>query len=145
VRPRPTVQDWFALILLGALLGTIFLGIGGRIAMRVVAIAGGQPQVWTLLGTMTVILLGAANGALGALIRLTTAALVPGPRWFEAALFGMALALLTIRGLHPVQPLAFALFAPLVAAYAVVLETLWRRRPVSARHDVAADAAWRAP
>jgi hypothetical protein len=112
--------------------------------MRIIGFSAGQPATWTVGGTMSVVALGAANGALGALIRLVTAALVPGPRWLESALFGSALAFLTLRGIQPVQSLSLALFMPLVVAYAIVLETIWRRRPHAAGH-IAADAAWPVP
>jgi hypothetical protein len=142
MKPRPTVRAWISLIVVGAVIGTLLLGIGGRIAMRVIALSAGAPPGWSVGGTGTVLLLGALSGVLGALIRLLSAWLVPGPRWAETAIFSLALALLTVRGLRPVQALPFALFAPLVIAYGVMLETLWRRRAgPPAEEGVAGDAA----
>jgi hypothetical protein len=128
MRPKPSLHDWITLTTLGAALGALLLGIGGRMAMSVIALSTGQPPAWTLGGTLAVIALGAASGVAGAVIRLATAWVVPSPRWVESVLFGLAVAWLTARGLRPVQLLPLALFGPLVAAYAVTLETLWRRR-----------------
>jgi hypothetical protein len=47
-------------------------------------------------------------------------------------LFGALLLLVTLRGLHPVQPLTLALFTPLVLLYAVAMEIVASRRAVTA-------------
>ena len=131
MRTRPSARDWISLMVVGAVIGTLILGIGGRIAMRVIAMSAGTPPGWSLGGTTTVVALGAASGAAGAIIRLLSASFIPGPRWVETVVFALALALVTLRGLRPVQALPLALFAPLVVAYGVMLETLWLRRASS--------------
>ena len=142
MKRRPSARDLISLILVGAAIGTLILGVGGRIAMRIIALDAGAPAGWSLGGAATVLALGAASGAAGAAIRLLSAWLVPGPRWAETVVFGVIVALLTLRGLSPLQALSVALFAPLVLAYAVMLETLWRRAAQhGAREHVAADAA----
>ena len=140
MRTRPSARDWLSLIVVGAVIGMLSLGIGGRIAMRIIALTAGAPPGWSVGGTITVVALGAASGALGAVIRLFSAWVVPGPRWAETVVFAFALALLTLRGLRPVQALPLALFASLVAAYGVMLETLWVRQGSSRAPRLAADA-----
>ena len=143
MKPRPAARAWLSLIVVGAVIGTLMLGIGGRIAMRIIAVSTGAPPGWSVGGTGTVLLLGALSGAAGALVRVLASWLVPGPRWMETAVFSLAIALLTIRGLRPVQALPFALFAPLVIAYGLMLETLWRRRTAGGTPEghVTGDAA----
>jgi hypothetical protein len=127
---------------LGALLGLLFLGIGGRIAMRAVAITLGQPPVLDSGGTMTVIAAGTAAGAAGALLyaisRSASGLLVrwqlvrsaQGGAWARAlrlTLFAALLALVTARGLRG-SPGPTWLFWLLVAAYGTALEVALVRR-----------------
>jgi hypothetical protein len=54
------------------------------------------------------------------------------PAWLRnpllGALFAIVLVLLTLRGLHPVQPLTLALFLPIVLVYGWAFERAWHAR-----------------
>ena len=91
--------DWLAGIVLGALLGAAFLGVGGRAAMRVFAIASGVPAGFSIGGSVTVVFLGAVSGAAGG----------------------------ALRGLKPVDTLKLAVFLPVVALFGVAVQLAWCR------------------
>jgi hypothetical protein len=118
---------WVYAIAMGAVVGFLFLGIGGRIAMRVISVVGRAQVSVTFEGSLTVILLGAAIGAGGALIRVVLS-LVRLPIVVVRLAYAAILLFLTLRGIHPVTPLPAALFIPLVAAYGVCVEILWSRK-----------------
>jgi hypothetical protein len=130
------IEPWLFGLLLGAGVGLVVLGVGGRIAMRAIALAGNTPPGFTVGGTATVVLLGAASGAGGGLLYTLLHLLVPRPRLVRSALFGLALVLLTLRGLRPIQPLALNWFMPLALAYGAIVDgayTAWYRRRTRAR------------
>lgn len=127
---------------LGAWLGLWILGVGGRIAMRAVALALGQPPAFDMGGTLTVVASGTAAGAAGALLYAASRAAGgwlahrrpaeggradAGARPLRLALFAALLALVTARGLQgsPGPTWAFWL---LVAAYGAALEIAQTRR-----------------
>lgn len=57
-------------VLVGLAAGIVVLGIGGRIAMRVIALVTGQVPDFSLGGTLEVLVAGAWRGTLGGLIYL---------------------------------------------------------------------------
>ena len=104
--------------------------------MRLVAVASHAPPRFTPSGTTTVLLAGLAAGVVGGLLYATLYHFLAHPRWGRSGLFAAALVLLTLRGLHPVQPLAVNLFMPLALAYGAVVDVLysaWYRRRGGAR------------
>jgi hypothetical protein len=132
-RLSSTLRPWSFGALLGAAAGLPVLGVGGRMAMRLLAIASHAPPSFSPSGTMTVLLAGLASGVAGGLLYATLCRFVTRPRWVRSALFAAALVLLTLRGLHPVQPLAFNLFMPLALAYGAIVDaaySAWYRRRV---------------
>jgi len=130
------MSDWLRGPLLGALLGLPILGGGGRLAMHAVAITTNAQHSVTVQGTITVLLAGLAAGTAGGVIFALLARVFPTRRLLRAALFALVLALLTLRGLNPVQPLTLALFLPIVLVYGWLLERAWhtRSRFTSAHH-----------
>ena len=136
-RSRPTVRDIGATLVAGMIAGGILLGLGGRLAMRAIAIQNGSPRLLTPSGTLTVILAGIASGLAGAVLYLIARAVArrvaPRHPWVRRALFGILLTLITLRGLRPVQPLSLALFGPLVLLYAAVIEIIALRRGATTR------------
>jgi hypothetical protein len=114
--------------LLGALLGFPILGGGGRLAMHAIALTPGAQRSVTVQGTITVLLAGLAAGVAGGAIYALLAWVLPARRLLRAALFAVILALLTLRGLHPVQPLTLALFLPIVLLFGWLLERSWHTR-----------------
>ena len=114
--------------LLGIALGLPILGIGGRIAMRVIANATDVAPGFSLGGTMTVVLMGAVSGAAGGLIYAVLARFLPNRTVLRGLLFGVILLLLTLRGLSPATPLSLWLFLPLTALYGGLVDYVYRRR-----------------
>ena len=124
-RPRP--RDWLAGLTAGAVLGFILLGIGGRIGMRIIANELGQPGGFTVEGSLTVALLGAASGAIIALIFLLLRTALPAHRWLRGTLFWVICLAIALRGLRPVTVLNATTFLPLFLAHGILLHTFWCR------------------
>ena len=121
-------------ILWGMGLGAVVLGMGGRVAMRVVAEATTGSGGFSIGGTLTVVFLGLAGGALGALILLVARTLLR--RWPPAPslLYWSLLLAITLRGLRPVDQLRLLLFLPLVAVFGILLQwRTWQYRQPAAR------------
>jgi len=115
----------------GAALGTLILGVGGRLAMRAIALATSGASGFSFGGTLTVVFLGAASGAgAGAILSVTRALL---GRWpvAQAIMFWLLLVAITLRGLHPLDTLRVALFLPLVVLTGILLQIVTRARPTS--------------
>ena len=126
--PRRSLPTALAL---GAVVGTIFLGIGGRIAMRIFAIFEGRAPGWSFEGTMTVVFMGAVFGTTGGLL------LWLGRRYFKrspvarGALFWIPLTLLYLRVLSPLTTNSLIAFTPFVVAYGAVLYRVFCHRFVA--------------
>jgi hypothetical protein len=110
----------------GAVLGALILGVGGRIAMRVIATATTGTSGFSLGGTLTVVFLGAASGTVTGVILSVTRVLLG--RWPAARTiaFWLLLVAITLRGLRPLDPLRVALFLPLVVLLGILLSLLTR-------------------
>jgi len=129
---RLTWRDRLRDVAVGAGVGALVLGIGGRSAMRGIAILSGAPPSFSFGGSLRVVLLGALAGLVGGLILLGLRALLP-KRWLiQTLLFYVMILLITLRGLRPIDAQRLMLFLPLVLAYGFLVRTLTRRRrPVS--------------
>jgi len=129
---RLTWRDRLRDVAVGAGVGALVLGIGGRSAMRGIAILSGAPPSFSFGGSLRVVLLGALAGLVGGLILLGLRALLP-KRWLiQTLLFYVIILLITLRGLRPIDAQRLMLFLPLVLAYGFLVRTLTRRRrPVS--------------
>jgi len=130
-------------LLLGVATGALFLGAGGRLVMRLVALATGRFPTFSVRGTLTVVLSGAVAGAVGGLILFVLARLLPKRPWLRGLTFSAVCYVIALPGLRPPQPLVFALFAAAFLAYGLTLAVLWSRlveRPASG-HRVAAPPA----
>ena len=119
-------RDWLAGAVLGAVLGLLLLGVGGRFAMRVIALLAGQTPGFSLGGTAPVIFLGTVWGGVGALVFVGLRFLTRR-RVVRATLFWAFLVLMTLRGLRPIDVQRLAVFLPLVLLYGVALQVLWCR------------------
>ena len=134
LRWRTTVEPWLVGLLLGALVGLVVLGVGSRIAMRAIAIANSTPTGFTVGGTATVVFLGVVSGVGGGLLYAFLHRFIPRPRFVRSALYATAIALLTLRGLRPIQPLALEWFMPLALGYGAIIDvgyTKWLRQRVA--------------
>ncbi len=105
-------------------LGALILGLGGRVAMRVIAVATTGTGGFSLGGTGTVVFLGLASGALGGLILLGARYLFWRWRPVTTVVFWLALTAITLRCLRPIDQLRLLTFLPLVALFGVLLQWL---------------------
>jgi hypothetical protein len=120
-------------LLWGLGLGAVILGGGGRVAMRIIAEATAGTSGFTLGGTTTVVFLGLVSGVVGALILVVARHFFWRWRPATTILFWVALALVTLRGLRPVDQLRLATFLPVVALFGILLQLLTYRYRPSAR------------
>ena len=125
-RARPAPRDWLRCLLWGIGIGAVILGVAGRIAMRGIAVLSGAPPGFSLGGSLTVVLLGAASGLAGALILMVVRVFLPGRWLLQTLLFYAALVVITLRGLRPVDSPRLFLFLPLVLIYGFLLRILSR-------------------
>jgi len=118
-------------LLAGTLLGLVILGAGGRLVMAAItANAGGTPS-FTLGGTTTVVMLGAASGFAGAVLalisRVVTTRLPPRYTWTQYLLLALLLLLVTMRGLRGTAQAGTGYFYTLVALYGISLALFMTR------------------
>src|SRR3954469_7741799 len=66
--PTPMIRHISEVLLAGFLSGFAFLGIGGRIAMRALAIAGDRPTNFGIGASAGIVLIGSVLGLLGGLL-----------------------------------------------------------------------------
>jgi hypothetical protein len=116
----------------GVFVGLLVLGVGGRIVMAAItAKAGGTPR-YTVEGTLTVVMLGAASGLAGAVLAMISRAvatrLLPRFAWTQYLLLGALLLLVTMRGLRGTAPAGSGYFYLLVAIYGLILAIFIQRR-----------------
>jgi hypothetical protein len=132
---RPATRAGLATLFWGMLLGTIVLGIGGRISMRLVAEATSGSSGFTLGGSLTVVFLGLASGALGGAFLLIARTVFR--RWppLPTLVYWCLLLGITLRGLRPVDAQRLLYFLPVVGLFGILLQwRTWRyRQPVPAR------------
>lgn len=124
---RPDRRDWLTGLAAGATLGFVFLGIGARVGMRVIALSSGQAPTFSIEGSIAVGLLGALSGALIAMVFLLARTALPTRRWVRGALFWTVCGALAFRGLRPVTVLNAGIFLPLFLMHGVLLHTFWCR------------------
>jgi hypothetical protein len=89
-------------LLIGLLSGVAFLGIGGRVAMRVLALAVDRPTDFGLGATAGILLIGGVIGLVGGIIFAMVAPTLPGGPGIKGLLFGT----LFLAMLIPLQPRA---------------------------------------
>lgn len=124
-------RSFVTAITLGAVVGTIFLGIGGRVAMRFIALLDGTAPGFSFGGSMSVVIMGAVWGMLGG-----------GLLWFgrrtfktssvaRAAVFWIPLTLIFLRGLNPLSVDRLIAFTPFYLMYGAALYRVWCHRFVA--------------
>ena len=77
---------------------------------------------------MTVVSLGVVSGAAGGLIYAVLVRVLRDRTTLRAAIFGVILTLLTLRGASPFTPLTLSLFLPLTLLYGALLHFVHRLR-----------------
>jgi hypothetical protein len=104
-------------LLLGALLGLIILGIGGRLLMRLIAHMEHRTQfVLTVGGTLTVIFAGTAAGLVAALIYVVVRRIIR-PRVVRTLVFAVVVELIVWRGVSGLLPIPQLMFLALGAVF----------------------------
>jgi hypothetical protein len=129
----------FALI--GALLGAIFLGLGGRLAMAAIVLGAGGAPHFTLAGTLRLMMLGAIAGIVGAIVvlisRIVAHRVAPGRSSASYWIFAILLLLVTALGFwaseratagNQSQSVAWRYLSPCIALYGIALALSVRRQ-----------------
>ena len=128
----PRARAALSTLLWGAVIGVVVLGVGGRIAMRVIAESSTGSGSFSLGGTLTVMAMGTLSGVAGAAFLLAARTAVR--RWppLPTLCFHALLVLVALRGLRPLDPQRLLLFVPLVTAFGALLQwRTWRYRHVA--------------
>jgi len=121
-------NPWLFDPLLGMALGLPILGIGSRIAMRIIAHATNVAPSFSFGGTLTVVSLGVVSGAAGGLIYAVLYRVLRDRAALRAVIFAVILTLLTLRGASPFTALTLSLFLPLTLLYGTLLHFVHRLR-----------------
>src|SRR2546422_10185668 len=108
-------------LLLGAAIGAVCLGLGGRLAMRGFALATARASAFTLRGTLNVMFAGAIAGGLGGVLFVVVGRFLPARIWLRGLVFAGVCYVLATPGFRPPRPLVFALFGPPFVAYGLAL------------------------
>jgi hypothetical protein len=128
VFPGPyTRRDWMFGVLTGALLGLPLLGVGGRVAMWLVALHQGRVPVFTLEGSLAVTLMGAAAGGVIGGIFMVSRWMFPRTRWLRVGIFTAVVGFVALRGIAPLTPFNVLVFGPLFVAHGAFLHMYWCR------------------
>jgi hypothetical protein len=120
-------RRWLTGSLLGIAVGSVILGVGGRIAMWAIAVVSGGTPAFSVGGSATVVLLGALAGLAGAVVLVGLRWILANKPLVRGAVFWAFLVLVTLRGLRPIDPQRVLLFMPLVVVYGITLQVLSRR------------------
>jgi len=115
-------------LIAGTLAGAVFLGLGTRLAMRGVALVEQRVAVWTIGGTLRVMMFGALFGLGFSLLWAVIARRLPGGRIARGLLFGALLTLLASPGLTPRRVSTFLLFTPWFLMYGMAMSTFASRK-----------------
>jgi hypothetical protein len=109
-------------VLIGAAVGFLTLGLGGRVAMWAFAEFTDRPNLVTPRGTLMVGFAGAIAGSIAAMLYLLVGRwLVPRASTFLRGLaFGALTLIVASPGIRPPWPLTFALFTPAFLLYGVL-------------------------
>jgi hypothetical protein len=121
-------RSFLTSLALGAVTGALFLGVGGRIAMRIFAVLDGRVPGWSVGGTMTVIFMGAAWGTLGGAVLWLGRRLFPATPLARGLLFWGVIALIAANLITPRNADSLIAFVPVALLYGVVLYRIWCRR-----------------
>lgn len=135
IKHRRRRHDWLICLAAGATLGFVFLRIGARIGMRMIALSTRESTLFSVEGSIAVALLGALTGALIATLFLLARTALPEHRWIRGAIFWTVCAALVLRGIRPITVLNAAIFLPLFLVHGILLHTFWCRvYPGRGRH-----------
>ena len=113
-------------LLRGTVIGTVVLGIGGRLLMRVVAHMEHRPEfVLTFGGTLTVVLAGTVAGLVSGFIYYVIRRFVPLPL-LRTALFVVIIELVSWRGVNGLLPVPKLMFMALALVHIAIIDWFGR-------------------
>jgi len=112
---------------LGTASGALLLGLGGRLAMRLFALATGRPGAFSLRGTLNVVFAGAVAGLIGGALLWAVERWLPRRPLPRGLAFGLLCFAIASPGIRPPQFLTFGLFAPFFVGYGLVVASAWAR------------------
>jgi hypothetical protein len=136
-QPFVTIQRYSPSIAAGILSSFLFLGIGGRIAMRVLAILAEQEPRFTVEGTIAILVFSTVIGIVGGALFPFVGKYLPGSTTAKGGAWGLLLFIVLIPMLpadihrealnfEHLLPLSITLFGLLFLAFGVVLELVAR-------------------
>lgn len=140
----------------GLVLGTVILGLGGRLLMSGIAASLGAPISYDPVGTVQVVGLGAAMGAPAGAVYAVLRSRLPGGLWRRALVFGalhgaLWVAVYFLRPAGPVElraaPRSAWFFGLLLMAFGAALVRVVEYRlgrPGAARSGIWPWTAWSA-
>jgi hypothetical protein len=117
----------------------MLLGVGGRVAMRIIALAQGTPAGFSLGGSATVVFLGTLSGIAAGLIYAACRQLSKTRVWLARFMFGAVLLAITLRGLRPLDTARLVIFLPLFVIFAFAMDWMWERGTFSTFQPVQSD------
>ena len=103
------------------------LGLGGRLVMRLFAVATGRGGAFSVRGTLTVVFAGAVAGLIGGALFWTVDRWLPRRPLPRGLAFGLLCFAIASPGIRPPQFLTFGLFAPFFVGYGLVIASAWAR------------------
>lgn len=116
---KQQARQAFVGLLCGAATGAVVLGFGGRLAMRAISLLTGNPQEFSLSGSLEVVAFGAIIGSAAGAVYALIEKFPPANCWLKGSLFGLlSFAAIGVAQLPSVErsAAAFANSAALVAA-----------------------------
>ena len=126
-------------IVVGLLGGTLILGVGGRLAMRLISIMAGRSGGFSWGGTLDVVLLGLIIGVLSGAIYGFVEKYGFASTLLNGCLYGLLLFVLILilpiegkgaaRGFPEMQPTIYLVFATVFLLYGIVLAHFFRKQP----------------
>lgn len=132
-----TVQTITATIVAGILSGFLFIGIGGRAAMKAIGFVAGRDLSFTIEGTLATLVFSTSVGVAGGVLFRILHRHLPGSSSAKGGSFGLLLLVVLIPLLPDAVreeaialgdhiPLAITIFGLLLVGFGVVLEAMAR-------------------
>jgi hypothetical protein len=121
---RPQKRDWIDAAVIGLILGTLILGVGGRIGMRYINLSQGQAAGFSWGGTLTVVFMGAVWGVFIAVLLVGIRSIRRLPRLGRGILYWAIVLILASRGLHPLTINNVTWLLPPILLFAISVQFL---------------------
>jgi hypothetical protein len=114
-------------VVVGAIVGLVVLGIGGRLIMRIIAHWEGRVPVLTPSGTFTIVMMGTIAGTAAGIIHgILQRSITRAP--VRMAAFLVFCILFTLYGVKELLPRPKLLFVAIMLVYVILVEIITRQR-----------------